>query len=185
MVRFVLSRIAQTVAVLFTVSVIIFALMRMIPGDPVLMMLGDDFTQDAYERLRAKLGFDRSIVTQYLLWLGRVLTGDLGDSFLNHERVSRLVLDAFVPTLVLVLASVIVGILIAVPSGIVAAMRKDSAWDWGSMGFAIFVYSMPAFWKGIILIWVFSVTSAGFPPWATWRRGRTSRRGSGASSCPP
>jgi peptide/nickel transport system permease protein len=154
--------------------------MRMIPGDPVLMMLGDDFTQEAYERLRSKLGFDRSIVTQYLIWIGRVLSGDLGDSYLNHERVSKLVLDAFVPTLVLVVASLVVGILIAVPSGIISAMRKDSPWDYGSMGFAIFVYSMPAFWKGIILIWIFSVHLRWFPamgyvaPWddlwqALWR----------------
>jgi peptide/nickel transport system permease protein len=177
MVRFVLSRIGQTLTVLFTVSVIIFALMRMIPGDPVLMRLGDDFTQEAYERLRGELGFDRSIVTQYLIWLGQVLRGDLGDSFLNHERVSRLVLEAFVPTLILVLASVIVGILIAVPSGIVAAMRKDSLWDWGSMGFAIFVYSMPSFWKGIILIWIFSVYLGWFPamgyvpPWTNLSQG--------------
>ena len=142
MVRFVLSRVGQTLAVLFTVSVIIFALMRMIPGDPVLMRLGDDFTQAAYERLRTQLGFDRSIATQYLIWIRDVLSGDLGDSFLNHERVAKLVLDAFIPTLILVVASVIVGILIAVPSGIIAAMRKDSAWDYGSMGFAIFVYSM-------------------------------------------
>jgi peptide/nickel transport system permease protein len=177
MARFVLSRIGQTLAVLFTVSVIIFALMRMIPGDPVLMMLGDDFTQGAYEQLKSKLGLDRSIVVQYLYWIGRVLSGDLGDSYLNHERVSRLVLDAFVPTLVLVIASLIVGVLIAVPSGIIAAMRKDSAWDWGSMGFAIFVYSMPSFWKGIILIWVFSVYLGWFPtmgyvaPWSDFREG--------------
>jgi peptide/nickel transport system permease protein len=177
MVRFVLSRIGQTAAVLFTVSVIIFALMRMIPGDPVLMRLGDDFTQEAYDRLRGELGFDRSIVTQYLIWLRQVLSGDLGDSYLNHERVSRLVLEAFVPTMILVVASVIVGILIAVPSGIIAAMRKDSAWDYGSMGFAIFVYSMPSFWKGIILIWVFSVYLGWFPamgyvaPWTNLTQG--------------
>jgi peptide/nickel transport system permease protein len=166
--------------VLFTVSVIIFALMRMIPGDPVLMMLGDDFTQDAYQRLRAQLGFDRSIVTQYLIWIGNLLAGDFGDSYLNHERVSRLVFDAFLPTLSLVVASVIVGMLIAVPSGLIAAMRKDSAWDYGSMGFAIVVYSMPSFWKGIILIWIGSVYLGWFPamgyvhPWtdfwqAMWR----------------
>ena len=90
--------------------------------------------------------------------------GDLGDSFLNHERVATLVLDAFVPTLTLVVASVDRrASSIAVPSGIVAAMRKDSAWDYGSMGFAIFVYSMPAFWKGIILIWIFSVYLGWFP----------------------
>ena len=180
MLRFILSRIGQTVAVLFTVSLIIFALMRMIPGDHVLMMLGEDFTQDAYQRLRAQLGFDRSIVTQYLLWLGNILAGDFGDSYLNHERVSRLVFDAFLPTLSLVVASVIVGILIAVPSGLIAAMRKDSAWDYGSMGFAIVVYSMPSFWKGIILIWIGSVYLGWFPamgyvhPWtdfwpAMWR----------------
>lgn len=163
MFRFLLSRIGQTVAVLFTVSVIIFALMRMIPGDPVLMMLGDDFTQDAYQSMRAKLGLDRSLVTQYVLWLGHVLRGEFGESLINHERVGRLVWDAFVPTLSLVVASMIVGTLIAVPSGIVAAMRKDSAWDWGSMGFAIFVYSMPGFWKGIVLIWIFSVHLRWFP----------------------
>ena len=163
MLRFVLSRFGQTIAVLLMASVIIFALMRLIPGDPVLMLLGDDFSQDAYERMRAKLGLDRGLVVQYVLWLRSVLQGDLGDSILQHQRVSILVWEAFVPTLVLVVASVIVGILIALPSGIVAAMRKDSAWDYGSMGFAIFAYSMPSFWKGILLIWVFSVYFGWFP----------------------
>jgi peptide/nickel transport system permease protein len=136
------------------------------------MVLGDDFSQDAYERMRAKLGLDRGLVVQYVLWLRSVLEGDLGDSILQHQRVSILVWEAFVPTLVLVVASVIVGILIALPSGIVAAMRKDSAWDYGSMGFAIFAYSMPSFWKGILLIWIFSVHFRWFPamgyvaPWA-------------------
>jgi peptide/nickel transport system permease protein len=162
-IRFVLSRLGQTLAVLFTVSVIIFALMRMIPGDPVLMMLGDDFTEEAYRQLRARLGLDRSLVTQYLIWLQNILRGDLGDSVLLHERVSILVWEAFLPTLSLVVASLVVGLLIAVPSGIVAAMRRDSAWDYGSMGFAIFVYSMPSFWKGIVLIWVFSVHLGWFP----------------------
>ncbi|MBM3220074.1 MAG: ABC transporter permease [Candidatus Rokubacteria bacterium] len=144
-------------------SVIIFALMRMIPGDPVLMMLGDDFTQEAYQRLRAQLGFDRSVVHQYVIWLGAILRGDFGDSYLNHERVSKLVWDAFLPTLSLVVASLLVGVIIAFPSGIVAAMRKDSAWDWGSMGSSIFLYSMPSFWKGIVLIWIFSVHLRWFP----------------------
>lgn len=172
MLRFVLSRFGQTIAVLLMASVIIFALMRLIPGDPVLMLLGDDFSQDAYERMRARLGLDRGLVVQYVLWLRSVLQGDLGDSILQHQRVSILVWEAFVPTFVLVVASVIVGILIALPSGIVAAMRKDSAWDYGSMGFAIFAYSMPSFWKGILLIWIFSVHFGWFPamgyvaPWA-------------------
>jgi peptide/nickel transport system permease protein len=77
--------------------------------------------------------------------------------------VWRLVWEAFQPTLVLVVASLIVGVFIALPSGIIAAMKKNSAWDWGSMGFAIFVYSMPGFWKGIVLIWIFSVYLGWFP----------------------
>ena len=177
MFRFAASRIGQTIAVLFTVSVIIFALMRMIPGDPVLMILGDDFTKEAYERLRVKLGFDRSIVHQYFIWLGAILGGDFGNSYLNHERVAKLVWDAFLPTLSLVAASLVVGVLVAVPSGIVAAMRKDSAWDWGSMGASIFLYSMPSFWKGIVLIWIFSVHLRWFPavgyvhPWEDFWNG--------------
>jgi ABC-type dipeptide/oligopeptide/nickel transport system permease component len=85
------------------------------------------------------------------------------------------VYDAFLPTLSLVLASVLVGLVIAVPSGIVAAMRKDGPWDYGSMGFAIFMYSMPSFWKGIVLIWIFSVYLGWFPamgyahPWVDLR----------------
>jgi len=178
--RFTLSRIGQTLGVLLIVSVIIFALMRLIPGDPVLIMLGDEYTEEAYRQLRAKLGLDRSVLLQYLIWMQNVLRGDFGYSYLNHQRVSVLLWDAFVPTLVLVVASVIVGVLVAVPSGLVAAMRKDSPLDWGSMTFAILVYSMPSFWKGIILIWIFSVYLGWFPamgyvaPWqdlgqALWR----------------
>ncbi len=180
MLRFTLSRIGQTLGVLLIVSVIIFALMRLIPGDPVLIMLGDEYTEEAYRQLRAKLGLDRSVLLQYLIWMQNVLRGDFGYSYLNHQRVSVLLWDAFVPTLVLVVASVIVGVLVAVPSGLVAAMRKDSPLDWGSMTFAILVYSMPSFWKGIILIWIFSVYLGWFPamgyvaPWqdlgqALWR----------------
>lgn len=177
MFRFGLRRVGQTIVVLFTVSVIVFALMRLIPGDPVLIMLGDEYTEEAYRQLRAKLGLDRSIVTQYLIWIGNFLLGDFGYSYLNHEKVSVLLYDAFLPTLSLVIATLIVGLLIAVPSGIVAAMRRDTAWDYGSMGFAILVYSMPSFWKGIILIWIFSVHLRWFPvmgyvhPWTDFWEG--------------
>ncbi|MGH7392655.1 MAG: ABC transporter permease [Candidatus Rokuibacteriota bacterium] len=163
MARFTLSRVGQTLAVLWIVSVILFVLMRLIPGDPVLIMLGDEFTDEAYRRLKADLGLDRSWVTQYLIWLGNVLRGEFGYSYINHAKVADLVLDAYVPTLWLVLASMVVGTLIAIPSGIVAAMRKGRALDYGTMGFAIVGFSMPSFWKGIVLIWIFSVYLGWFP----------------------
>jgi len=177
MFRFILRRVGQTTVVLFTVSVIIFALMRLIPGDPVLIMLGDEYTEEAYRQLRGKLGLDRSVATQYAIWIGNFLRGDFGYSYLNHEKVGVLLYDAFLPTFSLVVATLVVGILIAVPSGIIAAMRKDSVWDYGSMGFAILVYSMPSFWKGIVLIWIFSVHLRWFPamgyvhPWADFWEG--------------
>ncbi len=177
MLRFVLRRLSQTLAVLFTVSVIVFAIIRLIPGDPVYTMLGSEYTEQAYRDLRIKLGLDRSLLTQYLLWIGDVIRGDFGYSYIKHETVSSLVADAFPPTLSLVLASVLIGLVIALPSGIVAAMRQDSGWDYGSMGFAIFMYSMPSFWKGIILIWIFSVYLRWFPamgyvhPWTDFAEG--------------
>ena len=89
--------------------------------------------------------------------------GEFGYSYLNHERVSVLLWDAFLPTLFLVIGTTIVGLLIALPSGIIAAIKKDTAWDYGSMGFAIVGYSMPSFWKGIMLIWIFGVYLRWFP----------------------
>jgi ABC-type microcin C transport system permease subunit YejB len=182
MVRFVFSRLGQTLAVLFTVSVIIFALMRMIPGDPVLMRLGDDFTQAAYDRLRGELGFDRSIVVQYLIWIRDVLSGDLGDSFLNHERVSKLVLDAFIPTLTLVVASVIVGILIAVPSA--SSPRCEGSLGttgrWASPSSSLDARLLEGHRPHLDL----PTCIGGFPRWATCTRGRISPRASGVSSFP-
>ncbi len=175
MTRFVLSRVGQTAGVLWIVSVILFVLMRLIPGDPVLIMLGDEFTDEAYRQLRAQLGLDRSLLIQYLVWLGNILRGEFGYSYISHASVADLVFQAYVPTLWLVIASLILGTIIAIPSGIVAAMRKDSVLDYGSMGVAIVGFSMPSFWKGILLIWIFSVHLGWFPamgyvaPWADFR----------------
>jgi peptide/nickel transport system permease protein len=163
MSRFILRRLGQAGTVLLVVSVIVFALIRLVPGDPVYTMLGSEYTEDAYRQLRTRLGLDRPLGAQYALWIGDLLRGDLGYSHIKHEHVSTLVGDAFVPTLALVLASVLVGLVIALPSGIVAAMRKATPWDYGPMGFAIFMYSMPSFWKGIILIWIGSVYLRWFP----------------------
>jgi peptide/nickel transport system permease protein len=160
---FVLRRLGQTLLVLGIASVIIFVLMRLIPGDPIQIIMGSEYSPQAEAALRRQLGLDRPIFVQYFLWMGNVLRGEFGYSYINHERVSVLLWDAFIPTLLLVLGTTIVGLLIALPSGIIAAIKKDSAWDYGSMGFAILVYSMPSFWKGIILIWIFGVYLRWFP----------------------
>lgn len=148
---------------LFIASVIVFALMRSLPGDPALDRLGDEYSEAAYRQLRAEMGLDRPLPVQYLYWLGYVLRGDFGYSHVSHEEVRVLLWDAYRATLWLVGATLVVGLLIAVPSGIVAAVKKDTVWDYGSMGFAILGYSMPSFWKGILLIWIFGVYLGWFP----------------------
>jgi peptide/nickel transport system permease protein len=163
MAAFILRRLGQTIVVLLIASVIVFALMRMIPGDPVQIIMGSEYSPEAEAQLRKQLGLDRSTVAQYVIWIGNVLRGEFGYSYLNHEHVSVLLWDAFLPTLFLVTGTTIVGLLIALPSGILAAMKKDTAWDYGAMGFAIVGYSMPSFWKGIILIWIFGVYLGWFP----------------------
>ena len=162
---FILRRIGQTLVVLAIASIIVFTLMRLIPGDPIQIIMGSEYSKEAEAELRRQLGLDRPIVVQYLVWVGNVVRGEFGYSYLNHERVSVLLWQAFLPTICLVIGTTIIGLLIALPSGIIAAVKKDTVWDYGSMGFAIMAYSMPSFWKGIILIWILASTSAGSPSW--------------------
>jgi peptide/nickel transport system permease protein len=163
MYGFILRRIGQSVVVLGIVSILVFSMMRWIPGDPIVVILGDEYSPEAHQRLRTELGLDKPLVVQYLIWIRSVLSGDFGYSYINHTSVSILLYDAFLPTLSLVIGTLIIGILIALPSGVLAAVKRDSPLDYGSMGFAIVGYSMPSFWKGILLIWLFAVTLRWFP----------------------
>jgi peptide/nickel transport system permease protein len=163
MYGFILRRIGQSVVVLGIVSILVFSMMRWIPGDPIVVILGDEYSPEAHQRLRTELGIDKPLVVQYLIWIRSVLSGDFGYSYINHTSVSTLLYDAFLPTLSLVIGTLIIGILIALPSGVLAAVKRDSPLDYGSMGFAIVGYSMPSFWKGILLIWLFAVTLRWFP----------------------
>ncbi len=177
MYHFILRRIGQSIVVLFIVSVLIFSMIRLIPGDPIVVMLGEEYSLEAYQRLRTELGLDQPIVVQYLIWINNLFSGDFGYSYINHTPVSTLLYAAFLPTLSLVIGTLIVGVLIALPSGMLAAVRRNSSLDYCSMGFAIVGYSMPSFWKGILLIWLFAVTLRWFPtmgyvpPWEQLGKG--------------
>jgi peptide/nickel transport system permease protein len=138
-------------------------MMRLIPGDPILIILGDEYDPETYEKMRHELVFDKPIAMQYFYWMGNILRGDFGYSYQSKKKVSTLLKQALPPTLALVTGTFIVGMLIALPSGILAAVRRDSPLDYFSMGFAIVGYSMPSFWKGIILIWIFAVLLGWFP----------------------
>jgi peptide/nickel transport system permease protein len=160
---FILRRLGHSLIVLAIVSIIVCYMMRLIPGDPILIVLGDEYDPETYARMRHELALDKPIILQYFYWMANILRGDFGYSYLSRKPVSTLLGDALPPTLALVTGTLIVGVLIALPSGILAAVRRNSKLDYLSMGFAIVGYSMPSFWKGIILIWIFAVLLGWFP----------------------
>ena len=147
------KRALQLIPVLFIVSLIVFFIVHLIPGDPVAVILGED-AQDpkVYEALRKELGLDRPIHVQYLNWLGRVLQGDLGQSPRSHRPVLDIVIERYPPTIYLACGSLLLGILIAIPAGTLAAVKQNTAYDYGAMLFALFGVSVPNFFFAILLI---------------------------------
>jgi ABC-type dipeptide/oligopeptide/nickel transport system permease component len=149
--------------VLFGVSLLVFAVMHLAPGDPAAIMLGAQATREDVERLHRELGLDRPLPVQYARWLGRVLQGDLGRSIPLGREVLPEVLTRFRATLILTGGALLVALLIGVPAGIVSATRQYSWLDRLSMGIAVTGVSLPVFWTGIMLIIVFSLTLRWLP----------------------
>jgi peptide/nickel transport system permease protein len=161
--RYLLSRLAQLVPVVFGVVTIVFLLIHLIPGDPVEIMLGESAVAAQKEELRRDLKLDRPIAAQYAEFLGGLATGDLGVSFRSREPVLREILSRFPATLLLAAASLLVAVSIAVPLGILSAMRRHSWLDHFSAFLAMLGLSMPNFWLGPLLILVFSIHLGLFP----------------------
>jgi len=161
--RYLLSRMAQLVPVVFGVVTIVFLLIHLIPGDPVEIMLGESAVAAQKEELRRDLKLDRPIAAQYAEFLGGLVTGDLGVSFRSREPVLREILSRFPATLLLAAASLLVAVFIAVPLGILSAMRRHSWLDHFSAFLAMLGLSMPNFWLGPLLILVFSIHLGLFP----------------------
>ncbi|MEX6508964.1 ABC transporter permease [Jiella sp. M17.18] len=155
--KFLLSRLLSLVPILFGTSLVAFFLVRLIPGDPVIALLGLEANDGAIAALRAKLALDQPLPVQYLAWLGHILTGDFGRSIQGGREVFPLLLNALGPTALLSLAALIVSLVIAIPAGIVAATRRDTAADYGASFAALCGLSMPSFWLGILLILTFSI----------------------------
>ncbi|KAA2235919.1 ABC transporter permease [Salinarimonas soli] len=157
MAAYLTSRIASLVPILFGTSLVSFFLIRLVPGDPAVALLGLEADERAIAALRAQLALDQPLVVQYLTWLGRVLSGDFGRSVQGGREVLPLLVGALGPTAQLSFAAAIVSLVIAIPAGIVAATRRDTAVDYGASFAALCGLSMPSFWLGILLILAFSV----------------------------
>jgi peptide/nickel transport system permease protein len=156
MSRYVLRRLLLTLPVFFGVSVLVFLILHLSPGDPALMIAGADAPPETIRAVREELGLDRPVYEQYATYVGRVLHGDLGRSVRSKEPVSQLVAATFPKTATLAVAALVVAVLVALPTGIIAAVRRNSWIDNGTRLAAFLGVSMPVFAVGLLLMWVLS-----------------------------
>ena len=160
-----LKRIGQVLPTLFILSILIFGLQQLMPGDPALILAGEERGDpQVLAQIRAELRLDRPIYEQYLYWIGNVLTGDFGFSWRIRMPVSQLILDKLPVTAQLAAMSFIIAVLIGVPAGIISAVKRDQPADWVANGVALFGISTPNFWLGIMMILFFSVELGWLPP---------------------
>jgi len=163
MFRFAAARIAMAVPTLLIVAVSVFVLIRLIPGDPAQLLLGDLATPASLADLRARLGLDRSLPAQFGIWFGHVLQGDLGTSINSGQDVLSLVAERFLISGRIVLVAVALAALVAVPAGMVAAWKQNRAPDLLLVGSATLLVSIPTFWLGLLLLLLFGLKLGWLP----------------------
>jgi peptide/nickel transport system permease protein len=156
-------RVLATVPVVLIVAVLVFSILRLTPGDPAAVIAGDAATAADVAEIRAKLGLSGSIVSQFFIWIGHALQGDLGESFFYKKTVASLIGDRLEPTLALSTLTILLAVMVAVPLGTLAAYRQGSWLDRAVMGLSVAGFSVPVFVIGYLLIWVFSLKLGWFP----------------------
>jgi peptide/nickel transport system permease protein len=177
MLGFIVRRIIATIPVMGIVALFVFSLLYIAPGDPAVVIAGDQATPQDVERIRTALGLDRPFLERFVEWSWRILHGDLGTSMFTGMPVTQLIGQRLEPTLSLMVLTLILSILVAVPIGVLAAWKAGSWIDRGVMGFAVFGFSVPVFVVGYVLAYVFALElewlpvqgytpiSSGFWPW--------------------
>ena len=168
MLQYTLKKSVLFLITFIGVTVIAFSLIRLVPGDPVLMMLGERGTSpESYAQMKATLGLDKSYVSQYFLYVWHAVHGDLGISVVSRQPVIKEFFSRFPATLELSVVAMLFAIFIGLPLGIIAAVKRNSFFDYMFMGVSLVGYSMPIFWWGLILIIVCSVNIFHLPFLAT------------------
>ena len=161
MYGYLFRRLLGTIPVMVVVAVFIFLMLRLTPSDPAAIIAGDNATTEQVAQIRSQLGLDRPMIEQFFIWSGKVLRGDLGESFFFKKTVASLIGERVEPTLSLALFTMVLAVLIAVPLGVLAAHRQGSWIDRIVMGFSVLGFSMPSFVVAYLLIYLFAV-------WLNW-----------------
>lgn len=157
MFAYLARRIAQTIPTLLLVALAVFALLRLIPGDPAQLMLGDGADAESLARLREQMGLTGSLPTQFMHWLAAVLRGDFGHSLSDGQPVLPVIIERFQVSATIVVVAVAIAVCIAVPAGLVAAWKQNKALDVGIVMTATLLLSIPSFWLGMLLLLLFGL----------------------------
>ena len=165
--RYILNRVLIGILVVFCVSVAIFAIMQAMPGDPVDLMTSERVSAERVAQIKQNWGLDQPPVIQYFYWLGNVLRGDFGTSITTGQEVTTLILERLPYTLMLTGAAIVLEYVVSIPLGLYAAVHKDGAFDRVMNVLMVVLWSMPAFWLGVLLILLFAI-NLGILPISGW-----------------
>ncbi len=163
MAKYILKKLTTLLIVLLVVSFVTFFIIHLTPGDPARVMLGSEATEEAVEELREKMGLNRPLPVQYVEWLGDVLHGDLGSSIFMDGTMLEIIASRITPTIELTLFAILIAVIIAIPTGIIAAKKRGRTMDQGMMVFSMLGVSVPNFLLGLLLVLLFAVTLKWFP----------------------
>jgi peptide/nickel transport system permease protein len=163
MTQYIIRRLIYALFIIWGCATIVFFLLRLVPGDPVSVMLGHEYTPEAAAQMRKNLGLDQPIYIQYVKWMGNVLHGNLGESIDTKQSVTAEIAKAFPKTLSITILAFIFGVVVAVPMGMLAALRRDSVFDYLASVSTLIGISLPTFWFGIVFILIFAVQLRWLP----------------------
>lgn len=163
MFKYIVKRILVSIPIIIGVTLIIFILLNVVPGDPIVLMMKEHISPDVVERVRAQMNLDDPAYIRYFKFLWGALHGDFGTSYKLNRPVSKLILTAFPNTLILALSAAFISWIVGIPAGIISAIKKYSFLDYLVMGFALLGVSMPIFWAGLLMQYVFSLKLGWLP----------------------
>ena len=160
---YIIKKLLLLVPTVLAITLLVFAMMRFIPGDPIFLLLGDMYDQRQADELRHEYGLDRPLLVQYVWWLARLVQGDWGRSVLTYRPVFHDIVERLPVSLELIILSMLLALLIAIPAGVISAIRPYTAFDYGAMTVALLGVSTPDFFLGILLFLLFSLTLGWLP----------------------
>ena len=167
LMRYAVMRLMQLIPMILVVTMVVFFVMMIVPGDPVMVMLGAvdgaQVSREVYNAMRVRLGLDQPLIVQYVNWLSNVLQGDLGTSITYRTPVLEVIVQRLVPTIYLMVGGLVIAVIIAVPAGVLAAIHNNTKWDHLATGFVVVGISVPTFWLALVVILFFAVYLGWLP----------------------